>query len=242
MEGHIVRTFDGDILNLRLQALRMGGFVIDHVRRSVIALTTNDDDGARSVVARTADVSAYAKTIDEEIIALIARRQPVATDLRAALAVGRVAVNLERIGFCARRISRLAIELHLLAGDAPLAHFYHDVKKMSRLATGMLRDALDCFDRVDLAGAEAVVERDAELDVEFQMALRDLLTYVLEDQRLLRNTLQTVFVIKALERVGDLARDIATDTHRLVRAEVSGAAAPSGAERELPAAESQRSP
>ena len=98
-----------------------------------------------------------------------------------------------------------------------LVHFYHDVKKMSRLAVGMLRDALDCFDRIDLAGAAAVAERDGELDTEFQMALRDLVSYVLEDQRHLRNTLQTVYVIKALERVGDLARDIADDTQRPVR-------------------------
>jgi len=241
MERHIVRTFDGDIHNLRLQVLRMGGLTIDQVRRSVVALTTDDDDEARAVVARTAEVSAYAKTIDEEIIGLIARRQPVATDLRAVLAAGRVAVDLERIGFCARRISRLAIELHLLAGDAALAHFYHDVKKMSRLAVGMLRDALDCFDRTDLAGAAAVAERDAELDAEFQMALRDLVTYVLEDQRLLRNTLQTVFVIKALERVGDLARDIANDTPRLVRREGEAAADSSGPPPELAGSEAPRS-
>lgn len=126
-------------------------------------------------------------------------------------------MDLERVGFCARRIARLAIDLRLLTGDAMLVHFYHDVKKMSRLAVGMLRDALDCFDRIDLAGAAAVAERDGELDTEFQMALRDLVSYVLEDQRHLRNTLQTVYVIKALERVGDLARDIADDTQRPVR-------------------------
>ncbi len=240
MEGHIVRTFDADILNLRLQVLRMGGLVIDQVRRAVVALTTNDNDGARLVLARTADVSAYAKVVDEEIVGLIARRQPVATDLKSVLAVGRVAVDLERIGFCARRISRLAIELHLLAGDAPLSHFYHDVKKMSRLALGMLRDALDCFDRVDLVGAKAVVERDAELDIEFQMALRDLVTYVLEDQRLLRNTLKTVFVIKAIERVGDLARDIANDTQRLVRRDDDGVAIGAQTERERWLSETHR--
>jgi len=217
MEGHIVRTFDGDIHNLRLQVLRLGGLAIEQVRRAVAALTSDDDDEARAVVGRTPELSTLAKGIEEEIISLIARRQPVATDLRVVLTAGRVAVNLERVGFCARRIARLAIELHLLAGDAPLAHFYHDVRKMSRLAGGMLRDALDCFDRVDLAGATAVAERDDDLDAEFQMALRDLLTYVLEDQRYLRNAIKTVFVIKTLERVGDLARDIANETYQLGR-------------------------
>ena len=219
MEGHIVRTFDGDIHNLRLQVLRLGGLAIEQVRRAVAALTGGDDEEARAVVARTPELSALAKGIDEEIISLIARRQPVASDLRIVLTAGRVAVNLERVGFCARRIARLAIELHLLAGDAPLGHFYHDVRKMSRLAGGMLRDALDCFDRVDTVGASAVADRDDELDTEFQMALRDLLTYVLEDQRYLRNTIKTVFVIKTLERVGDLARDIANETNQIARRE-----------------------
>jgi phosphate transport system protein len=219
MEGHIVRTFDGDILNLRLQVLRLGGLAIEQVRRAVGALTGGDDEGARAVVARTVEVSALARGVEEEIIGLIARRQPVATDLRVVLTAGRVAVDLERVAFCARRIARLAIELHLLAGDAPLGHFHHDVRKMSRLAVGMLRDALDCFDRVDLEGAAAVVERDGDLDAEFQMALRDLLTYVLEDQRYLRNTIKTVFVVKTLERVGDLARDIANEASHLVRRE-----------------------
>ncbi len=224
MEGHIVRTFDGDIHNLRLQVLRLGGLAIDQVRRAVAALTGGDDGEARAVVSRTAELSALAKAIEDEIIGLIARRQPVATDLRVVLTTGRVAVDLERVGFCARRIARLSIELHLLAGEAPLAHFYHDVRKMSRLAAGMLRDALDCFDRADVEGAAAVAERDGDLDAEFQMALRDLLTYVLEDPRFLRNTIQTVFVIKTLERVGDLARDIANATNQLARREAGGTA------------------
>jgi phosphate transport system protein len=234
MEGHIVRTFDGDIHNLRLQVLRLGGLSIEQVRRAVAALTTGDDDEARAVVGRTPDLSALAKVIEEEIISLIARRQPVASDLRVVLTAGRVAANLERVGFCARRIARLAIELHLLAGDAPLAHFYHDVRKMSRLAGGMLRDALDCFDRTDLAGATAVADRDDDLDAEFQMALRDLLTYVLEDQRFLRNAIKTVFVIKTLERVGDLARDIANETYQLGRREGSTDAPLKVAERTGP--------
>ncbi len=231
MEGHIVRTFDGDIHNLRLQVLRLGGLSIEQVRRSVAALTTGDDDEARAVVGRTPELSALAKGVEDEIISLIARRQPVATDLRIVLTAGRVAVNLERVGFCARRIARLAIELHLLAGDAPLTHFYHDVRKMSRLAGGMLRDALDCFDRVDVAGAAAVADRDGDLDAEFQMAMRDLLTYVLEDQRHLRNTIKTVFVIKTLERVGDLARDIANETHQLTPRDVGTATPSDPAER-----------
>ena len=217
MEGHTVRTYDGDILNLRMDALRMGGFAIDQVQRAVAALTQNDDEAAREVVERHAQVVVYGKAIEEDIIALIARRQPVASELRAVLTVGRIATDLGRVGNAARKIARLALELHATAGDAPLLRFYHDVRKMARIAVAMLREALDCFDRVDLERALAIGRRDQELDAEFHLALRELVTYVMEDQRYLRSTLQTVFVLKALERVGDHARNIAAVVPRLQR-------------------------
>jgi phosphate transport system protein len=217
VEGHIVRTFDGDILNLRMRALEMGGLAIDQVQRAVQALVRDDDDEGRSVIARGAQITAYAQAIDEEMIGIIARRQPMATDLKSVLAVGRVANDLERVGNAARKIARLAIELHGSAETVPLHHLYNDVRKMSRLALAMLRDALDAFDRVDVEAAAGIVARDAELDAEFQQALRDLVTYVMEDSRHLRSTIHTVFLIKALERVGDHARNIATNVARLIR-------------------------
>ena len=226
MEGHIVRTFDGDILNLRMQVLRMGGLAIDQVQRAVQALTRSDDEGAREVVSRNVQIVAYARVIEEDIVGLIARRQPVASDLRMVLAVGRVATDLERVGNAARKIARLGLELDGTPDRAPLQRFYNDVRKMSRLALAMLRDALDCFDRVDLEGALKVVRRDAEVDGEFQLALRELVTYVMEDQRHLAGTIQTVFMLKALERVGDHARNIAATVPRFARREDAAAQAP----------------
>jgi phosphate transport system protein len=217
VEGHSVRTFDGDILNLRMRALAMGGLAIDQVQRAVQGLVRDDDDAGRDVIARSAQISAYSQAIEEEIIGLIARRQPVATDLRAILTVGRVANDLERVGNAARKIARLSIELHGATETVPTHKLYNDVRKMSRLALAMLRDALDAFDRVDLEAAAQTARRDLELDAEFQLALRELVTYVMEDPRHLGTTIQTVFLIKALERVGDHARNIATNVGRLVR-------------------------
>jgi phosphate transport system protein len=225
VEGHIVRTFDGDILNLRMQVLRMGGYAIDQVQRAVQALTHGDQEGAREVVARNAQVVAYARGIEEDIIGVIARRQPVASDLKGILCIGRIATDLERVGNAARKIGKLALELDAQRDNVPLKRFYNDVRKMSRLALAMLRDALDCFDRVDLDGALAVVRRDAEVDREFQLALRELVTYVMEDQRHLGSTIQTVFVLKALERVGDHARNIAASIPRFARREDAAAPA-----------------
>jgi len=219
VEGHIVRTYDGDILNLRMRVLGMGGLAIDQVQRAVQALVRGDDDGAREIVARNAEVTAYGRAIDEEIVGLIARRQPVASDLRAIMTVGRVATDLERVGNAARKIARLAIELHAGGESTPFRQLYNDVRKMSRVALSMVRDALDCFDRVDVEGAAAVARRDADLDAEFQLALRELVTYVMEDPRYLHSTIQTVFLLKALERVGDHARNIAAAVPRLARRE-----------------------
>lgn len=220
MEGHIVRGFDGDLLHLRLRVLEMGGLAIDQVQRAVASLAAAEHDGGRDVLSRAEQVAALSRAIEDDIVGLIARRQPVASDLRGIITVGKVAAELERVGAGARKIARLGADLHAAAGEgAPLGHFHRDVRKMARLATGMLRDALDCFDRVDLAGAAEVVRRDDEIDVEFEFALRDLLTYAMQDPRWLRATLQTVFVIKALERIGDHARNIAVAVPRLHRAE-----------------------
>ena len=226
MEGHTVRTFDGDILALRMRVLEMGGLAIDQVQRAVQALVQGDDAAARAVMVRDAQIAAYARAIEEETIGLIARRQPVASDLRAILTVGKVATDLERVGHGARKIARLAIELHETGSGAPLQRLYHDVRKISRLALSMLRDALDCFDRVDLADSERVARRDEEIDAEFRLALRGLVTYVMEDQHYIRSIIQTVFLMKALERIGDHARSIALAVPRLERRGEADAPAP----------------
>jgi len=217
LEGHTVRTFDGDILALRMRVLEMGGLAIDQVQRAVQALVQGDDEAARAVMGRDAQVVDYARAIEEEAVGLIARRQPVASDLRAILTIGKVATDVERVGHGARKIARLAIELHETGGEAPLQRFYHDVRKISRLALAMLRDALDCFDRVELGDAERVARRDQEIDAEFRAALRDLVTYAMEDQRYIRSIIQTVFLMKALERIGDHARNIALAVPGLAR-------------------------
>ncbi len=219
MEGHTVRTFDGEILTLRMRVLEMGGYGIDLVQRAVQALLEGSDPEARAVIERSAEVSRYAQAIDDEIVGLIARRQPVASDLRGILGLGRVATDLERVGNSARKIARLALELQASAAPPPFRHFYTDVRKMSRLALAMLRDALDAFDRLDARAAGTLAARDRELDAEFQLALRELVTYVMEDQRHLQGTIETVFLLKALERIGDHARNIAALVPRLARDE-----------------------
>lgn len=219
MEGHIVRTFDGEILNLRLRALQMGGYALDQVQRAVQALGDNDADVAANVISRHDVIVEYARGIEDETVALIARRQPVASDLTTILGVARVATDLERVGNAARKIARIAIQLRASAEDLPPQRFYHDVRRMARVATGMLREALDCYDRLDVSGATAVIGKDTEIDGEVQLALRELLTFVMEDPRRIGDMIHTVFALKAIERVGDHARNIAGLVARLASRE-----------------------
>ena len=216
-DGHIVRGYDGDLMHLRLQVLELGGYAIEQVCRAVEALVEGRDSLARAVLARHEFVLARHAAIEDYVVALLARRAPVASDLRTILAIARIATDLERVGNAARKITRITLDLRRDAPEARLGPFYRDVKRIAGHATAMLRDALDCFDRGDLAGAEGVVERDAEIDAEFRLALRDLVTHVMEDPRHLPVTIHTVFVIKSLERVGDHARNVAAALPKLQR-------------------------
>jgi len=216
-DGHTVRGYDGDLLYLRMQVLELGGYAIEQVTRAVEALVEGRDSLARAVLARHEKVRSGHAAIEDYVVGLLARRAPVASDLRSILAIARIATDLERVGNAARKITRITLDLRRDAPDARLGPFYRDVRRIAGHATAMLRDALDCFDRGDVAGAEAVVERDAEIDAEFRLALRDLVTHVVEDARHLPVTIHTVFVIKALERVGDHARNVAAAVPRLHR-------------------------
>jgi len=216
-EGHTVRRYDGELSQLRLALLEMGGLVLDQVARSVQALTTPDDDLARRVRQRDDEVNRRHERLDEEALRLIAIRQPVANDLRVIAAIMRAASDLERIGDEAKKIALYSVAIHAAGAGAPLKHFYHDVRKMAALSQAMLRGSIDAFDRLDVAAAADVAVRDVELDREFDLALRDLVTFVMEDRRFLSHTINTVYVIKCLERIGDHAKNIAEGVAYLVR-------------------------
>lgn len=208
-EGHTVKGYDVDLAGLRIKLLEMGGLVLDQVQRAVGALVGADEPTARTVLAREQEVNDYDLRIDEDSIALIARRQPMGSDLRAIISIARTVSDLERVGDEAKKIAYAA-----LGGDAKRnvklsAELARDARHMARFAVAMLRDALDAFDRMDSVRAVEVARRDAELNAEFQSAVRRLVTQVMEDPRRLAPVLDAVTVLKALEHVGDHAKNIA---------------------------------
>ena len=208
-EGHIVRRYDGELGSLRLLMLEMGGLVLDQVQRAVAALDQEDIPAAREVIARDHVVNGYDLRVDEASIRLVALRQPVAGDLRVIMSIGKAVSDLERIGDEAAKIARMTLLLFGPGVSAPRRALLRDVRAMATHATHMLDDVLRAFDEMDVEAALAIAEGDAELDREFRAASRRLSTYILEDSRQLGHTINALTAVKALERIGDHAKNIA---------------------------------
>ena len=205
LEGHIARSFDGDLNALHMRVIEMGGLVLDQVRQATEAYTAWDVHPAERVIEREAIVNTYFSRLDEEQLVLMARRQPVASDLKAILAMSRAIAELERCGDEAKKIARTVLRHVGRPGIATA----RDARHLGRLAVDLLHLALQAFDRLDGELASEVIARDPELDDEYGAGLRRLLTRAMEDPRHFEVALDAAFVLKALERIGDHARNLA---------------------------------
>lgn len=205
LEGHTARSFDGALSSLHVRLLEMGGLVLDQVREATRAYTDWDGQCAERVIEREPAVNAYDARLNEEQLTLIARRQPVASDLKAILAMSRAVAELERAGDEAKKIARTVLRL----GGRPGAATARDARHLGRLAVDLLRLALEAFDQLDSTLAAEVIARDPELDAEYAAGLRRLLTRAMEDPRHFDVALEAAFVLKSLERIGDHARNLA---------------------------------
>lgn len=205
LEGHISRAFDGALAAFHIRVVEMGGLVLDQVREAAAAYTEWQIAPAQHVLEREREVNAYNVELNDEQLSLIARRQPVAGDLRAILAITRVVAELERAGDEAKKIARTVIT----QGDRPGPATSRDVRHLAQLAVSLLRMALEAFDRLDPGFAHEVIIRDKELDTEYAAGLRRLMTRAMEDPRQVSVALDAAFALKSLERIGDHARNLA---------------------------------
>jgi phosphate transport system protein len=213
IEGHTSRAFDGALAALHMRVIEMGGLVLDQVREAANAYTDWDPQCAERVVERERVVNAYDHSIDAEQFTLIARRQPVANDLRAIIAMSKAVGELERVGDEAKKIARTVLG----RGSRPGPATTRDARHLSRLASSLLRLALDAFDRLELTLAAEVIAKDKDLDVEYAAGMRRLLTRAMEDPRHFDVTLEAAFVLKSLERIGDHARNLARHVQSIGR-------------------------
>ena len=209
VEGHTAKVFDTALAELRLHVVAMGGLAIDQVSTAVRALLDCDASLAQVVLSREPRINDFERDVDREAFRLIALHQPMASDLRMVKAVSRITVELERVGDESKKIARFAARLATGEPQGPVRAVARYLRHMAELTADMLREAVRALDESDPDLARGVAGRDSELDAEFAAALRQLLTLVMQDQRFFSATIDTVFALKGLERIGDHAKNIA---------------------------------
>ncbi|SMF97403.1 phosphate transport system protein [Methylomagnum ishizawai] len=208
-DSHTVKRYDGELNHLHYLVLDMGGLVLGQIRAALAAFKCRDVEEARRVVASDRVVDQMEVQADDEIVKLIARRAPVGSDLRMVMAVSKSISDLERIGDEAVRIASLAIQLFGSEGSDPGNRLLRDVNRMGELAVSTLAEALEVFEVWDEAKARHVLANYHEMEEEFQADLRRLMTYIIEDSRNIGFTIGLVLAIKALERIGHHAHNLA---------------------------------
>ncbi|MDN3522827.1 phosphate signaling complex protein PhoU [Halomonas ramblicola] len=211
---HISRQFNQELEELKTHLMAMGGLVEKQVQDAVAALLESDSALGRQVVDNDRAVNDMQIKIDEECTQVLARRQPTASDLRLVLAVIRAASDLERIGDEASKIARNACEL--IDADNGSRGFV-EVRMISEHVRRMVRDALTSFARFDTELALKLVHEDEEVDNEYQSAMRSLMTFMMEDARSISPVLSLMWILRALERIGDHANNLAEYVVYLVK-------------------------
>lgn len=219
---HIVTSFDEELSRLSDVISRMGGLAEVQIDRSIESLQRRNTEEATQIIEDDARIDELQIEIEELAIQMIARRQPLATDLRATVAGLKVAPLIERIGDYAKNIARRTIALN----QNPPINPMFTIPRMGRMARSMVQDVLDAFSNNDLAKARAVWERDAELDDMYDSLFRELLTYMMEDPRSITSCTHLLFVARNIERIGDIATNIAEIVHYQVKGEALTEARP----------------
>lgn len=216
-EKHISSQFDADLASVSASVLEMGGLVESQCVQAMHALMSFSGEVAAQVLEAEERVNRLEVEIDLELQRVIAMRQPAAGDLRLLIAVSKASANLERVGDEAARIARTVQRLIHVGVPSRLRLPMSDLQFEADLAIAQLRKSLDAFARLDVAQALEVLKQDDAIDREFDGLLRKLITYMMEDPRTISSSIDLVFVAKAIERVGDHAKNLAEATIYVVK-------------------------
>jgi len=205
LSQHISKQFDNELENIRERVLAMGGLVEQQLINALKALPESSLELAEGVIETEPQVNTYEVSIDEDCTHILARRQPAARDLRLVMAVIKTITDLERIGDEAEKVARMAIDISAKQGPRS---YYIGINAMGNLVRKMVHDAMDAFARMDSRAALETASREPESDEMYVAILRQLVTYMMEDPRNITGTIDAVWVARALERIGDHARNI----------------------------------
>ena len=206
-EKHLSTQFDSELSAVSTRVMELGGLVESQIRQAIYALSQFSVDVANQVTATEARVNAMEVDIDRELSSIIARRQPTARDLRLLIAISKTTANLERVGDEAEKIARMVRSI--INSGSPRALPSLELRVAADMASGLLRKALDAFARLDTAAAVSILKEDDLIDKEFDGFVRKLITYMMEDPRMISPSLDLLFLAKAIERIGDHAKNIA---------------------------------
>ncbi len=206
-DKHLSSQFDIELNTVSSRLMEMGGLVESQIQQAIYALSLFVVDVADQVIDTEKRVNAMEVEIDREISSIIARRQPTANDLRLLMALSKATANLERAGDEANKIARMvkSIASSGIYKSLPSS----ELRKSAELASGLIRKSLDAFARLDTSTALTIMKEDDLIDKEFDGFVRKLITYMMEDPRTITPSLDLLFVAKALERIGDHAKNIA---------------------------------
>ena len=216
-DKHMSSQFDAELGSISTRVLEMGGLVESQVTQAINALTTFIGDEATLVLTQETLVNQLEVTLDADLSTIIARRQPTARDLRLLIAISKTIGNLERVGDEAARVARTVQRLMNAGVSTRLRLPVSDLQFAASLATASLRRALDAFARLDTQAAMEVIRADHQIDAEFDGLMRKLITYMMEDPRTISASIDLVFVAKAIERVGDHAKNVAEQVIYIVK-------------------------
>ena len=214
---HLSTQFDAELSGISSRVLEMGGLVESQVAQAMYALTQFSGETATQVLQQEERVNQMEIEIDRDLSAIIARRQPTARDLRLLIAISKAIANLERVGDEAARIARTVQRLVNSGVSSRLRLPVNDLAYEAELAVSQLRKALDAFARLDVERAVEVLKKDDLIDQEFEGLLRKLITFMMEDPRTISSSIDLVFVAKAIERVGDHAKNLAEQIIYIVK-------------------------
>jgi phosphate transport system protein len=205
-DKHLSTQFDSELNGVSSRVMELGGLVESQIRRAIYAFTQFHAEAAEEVFEIEDRVNQMEIDIDRELSSIIARRQPTARDLRLLIAISKTTANLERVGDETTKIARMVKSI--IGSGAARSLPSSDLRVAADLASALLRKALDAFARLDTAAAVAILKEDDAIDQEFDGFVRKLITYMMEDPRTISASLDLLFLAKAIERIGDHAKNI----------------------------------
>ena len=203
---HVSSQFDEDLNRLRSHVLQMGGLIETQITLAIEAYATGEIDNVSAILEGERKINALEMLIDDDCTHIIAKRQPTASDLRLVLGISKIVTDLERSGDEVKKIAKAIRRIH--ESGHQTAQFGVGIRHIAESALAMIRAALDALARMDLGQAQATIKADADLDIEFKSIIRQLITHMMEDPRTITTALEIMTIARAIERVGDHAKNI----------------------------------